>query len=323
MEIADQIGVHFTTIYRELKRGKTIKRNSDYTECSIYSPDLAQRKYEEGLKLKGRELKIGSDRGFVKYIEKKIGDEKCSPAVALNYIKREGKKFDTDICLSTLYNYIRSGEVFLTLTLADCPGRRQNKKKKKKKVQKRVNAGTTIEKRPEEIESREEVGHWEMDTVIGTKTDKKSLLVLTERKTRMEIIELLPSHTAMEVVRALDRIERRFTESGFRKIFKTITVDNGCEFADSEGIERSRRNKKKRTQVYYCHPYSSWERGSNENQNKLIRRWFPKGETMEAAKRADVKRAEEWMNNYPRKLLDWKTPRELFEDELKVLGMLA
>ena len=71
-EIAEQIGVHYTTVYRELKRGKTTKRNSDWTESEIYSPDLAQRKYEDGLKTKGRELKMGNDPAFLSYIENKV-----------------------------------------------------------------------------------------------------------------------------------------------------------------------------------------------------------------------------------------------------------
>jgi len=320
-DIADLLGYHFTTIYRELKRGRTVKRNSDWTESTVYSPDLAQSKYEAQLKTKGREWKVGNDHEFIEYVEKKILDEKYSPAAVLACIERENILFDTDICLSTLYNYIRSGEIFLNLTLSQCPGRRDPKKKKKKKVQKRACKGESIEKRPEEVDSRETFGHWEMDTVIGKSTDKKSLLVLTERKTRKEIVELLAEHTMAEVVKALDRIERRFTEAGFRKVFQTITVDNGTEFSDLDGIERSRRNKKKkRTKVYYCHPYSSYERGSNENQNKLIRRFFPKGETMEEVRKAEVKAAEQWINNYPRKLLGWRSADELFEQELKAMA---
>ena len=134
-----------------------------------------------------------------------------------------------------------------------------------------------IEKRPVEIAERNTFGHWEMDSVVGARgVSKKALLVLTERKTRKEIIFLLKDHTSAAVVKALDRLERKLGKK-FREIFKSITVDNGSEFADWEGMERSRRSKKKRTKIYYCHPYSSWERGSNENQNKLVRRHIPKG----------------------------------------------
>ncbi len=321
-EIAKLLGFHHSSIYRELNRGQTIKRNSDWTESKIYSPDLAQAKADENKKRKGRPLKIGRDYRFVKYVEKMVGDEKNSPAVALAEIKRKGLQFDTQICLTTLYNYIKGG-IFLNLTMADCPYRVTKKKgRKKRKVQKRLSAGTSIEERPIEILNREEMGNWEMDTVVGGQgKSKKSLLVLTERKTRVEIIEILNEHTMSEVVRILDKLERKFTERGFREMFKTITVDNGSEFSDWQGMERSRRNKRKRTKVYYCHPYCSSERGSNENNNKLVRRFYPKGGSFDDVPRRDIKKLEQWMNQYPRKMFGWRSAEEMFQDELWRVAM--
>lgn len=317
-EIAEQIGVHYTTVYRELKRGKTTKRNSDWTESEIYSPDLAQRKYEDGLKTKGRELKMGNDPAFLSYIENKVLNEKRSPEAALVEMEQADGISQTKICLSTLYNYIR-GNKFPNICLESCPYRKSGKKSRKssKRVQKRKCPGKSIEERPEEVDSRETFGHWEMDTVIGKKTDRKCLLVLTERLTRKEVVVLLKRHTASEVVKALDRLERQFTEKGFRKIFKSITVDNGSEFADVQGMERSRRNKKNRTEIYYCHPYSSYERGSNENQNKMLRRFFPKGQTMKDVTRDMVKEAEEWINHYPRKIHGYRSAEDLFREECR------
>ncbi len=170
-----------------------------------------------------------------------------------------------------------------------------------------------VEKRPAEVDAREDVGHWEMDTVYSKKkSSKKTLLVLTERKSRLPIMELMPDRTAESVVAALNRIERRFGSRRFRKLFRTITVDNGGEFADVERLERSALTKGKRTKVYYCHPYSSYERGSNENENKMIRRHFPKGTDFGKVTAAEVKRAESWIANYPRKILGWKTSEMLF-----------
>ena len=167
------------------------------------------------------------------------------------------------------------------------------------------------------MDDREDFGHWEMDTVVGKQgVSKKSLLVLTERKTRKEIIFLLKHHTTKEVVRALNRLEKRTGDKRFREIFKSITVDNGSEFQDYEGMESSRRNKRKRTKVYYCHPYSSYERGSNEVQNKLIRRHVPKGTDLDYLTQREVDRIEEWINAYPRKLFDYRSADELFEEEL-------
>lgn len=259
-EIAEQIGVHQSTIYRELKRGKTVKRNSsDWSERTIYSPDLAQNRAEEKQKEKGRPLKVGNDWKFVHFVEDMIIQKRYSPAAILAVIKKENLKFDTQICLTTLYNYIKN-DLFLGVTMADCPYHKSRKKQKRQRVQKRRNVGTSIELRPKEIQGRDEVGHWEMDTVVGAQgKSKQSFLVLTERKTRYEIVEVLKEHTAAEVVRILDKLERKYTEKGFRRLFKTITVDNGTEFSDFDGLKRSRRNKKDRTQVFYCHAYSSWE----------------------------------------------------------------
>ncbi len=167
----------------------------------------------------------------------------------------------------------------------------------------------------------EEFGHWEMDTVVGKQgISKKSFLVLTERKTRKEIIEILKEHTAKEVVRILDKIERKWG-AAFKQVFKSITVDNGSEFSDAEGLKRARRGKKTRTEVFYCHPYSSYERGSNENQNRLIRRHVPKGTDLDTISKRDVKEIEKWINEYPRALFGGRSSDMLFQDELNRLAL--
>lgn len=114
---------------------------------------------------------------------------------------------------------------------------------------------------------------------MGKKNDNGPvLLVLSERKTREEIIIKIANKTQEPVIKAIDMLELKY-KKGFKDKFKTITVDNGSEFLDYEGIERSRLEPNtKRTKVYYAHPYSSWERGTNENSNRLIRRFIPKGQ---------------------------------------------
>ena len=175
--------------------------------------------------------------------------------------------------------------------------------------------GKSIENRPQDVKGRGSFGHWEMDSIMGCKGSKKALLVLTERRTRMGIVMLLEDHTAASVVKAINSLERRFGKL-FYKLFKSITVDNGCEFQDFEGIEAAHRRKGKRTIVFFCHPYSAFERGSNENMNRLIRRFFPKGTSFDTVKPEEVRAAERWVNNYPRKLLGWKSAAMLFEKEL-------
>ena len=314
-EIADILSVHISTIYREIKRGRFEALNSDYTTEERYSPDIAQEKKNEALAAKGADIKIGKEREFADRIEEIIINDGYSPAAALAKVKEEGYTFS--ICVTTLYSYIDKG-IFLNLTNKQLPVKRKGEKRAyRRTTAKRASKGESIEKRPEEINEREEFGHWEMDTIVGKRgVSKKSLLVLTERKTRKEIIMLLKEHTAAAVVKALDRLERRLGAK-FREIFKSITVDNGSEFADYEGMKRSRRGKKDRTRIYYCHPYSSWERGSNENQNKLVRRHIPKGTDFDDKTQREVEKIEEWINNYPRRIFDYRTSEQLFEEELR------
>ena len=95
--------------------------------------------------------------------------------------------------------------------------------------------------------------------------------------------------------------------------------DNGAEFSDWEGMEKSRRNKKiPRTKIYYCHAYRSCERGSNENQNRMIRRFFPKGTNFDNVSKNAIKEVQKWMNDYPRKILGWLTPDELYNMEINI-----
>lgn len=318
-EIAERIGVDGSTVYREIKRGQYEHRNSDWTTEMRYSPDIAHEKYKENLKAKGPDLKIGNDQELADYIEKRIADDGYSPEAVLGEIKQKELPFQTSISKTTLYRYIDMG-LFLTITNKDLPVKGRRKKKNKKvRRQARASAGDSIEKRPEEIDDREEFGHWEMDTVVGKKGESKhSLLVLTERKTREEIITLLYEHTMEQVVKALDSLEEKWG-SLFSQIFKTITVDNGSEFSNCAGMEKSALGDGSRTKVYYCHPYSSYERGTNENQNRLIRRRVPKGENFDDRTEEDIQDVEDWINNYPRKLFGYRTAQTMFNMELKAI----
>lgn len=319
-EVAKQLHFHRSTIYREYDKGKYMHRNSDYTEEERYSSDLGQKAHDYAQEGKGRALKIGNDRELAECIEDKIVNDKYSPEAALAEIAKGEKRFKTSISLRTLYRYIDNG-IFLKLTNKDLPIKSKKKKHNKKvKVQKRASAGESIENRPEEVKNRETFGHWEMDTVKGRRGVTKScMLVLTERKTRDEIIIKLKDQTAASVVEALDRLERKWGDM-FSKVFRSITVDNGVEFADYEGMEKSVFGEEKRTFVFYCHPYSSWERGSNENNNRLIRRHIPKGEDFDGRQDAEIEYIEKWINDYPRGIFGYRTSAELFEEELQKLA---
>ena len=129
----------------------------------------------------------------------------------------------------------------------------------------------------------------------------------------MERIIKLQQKTQDSVVAALDVMERQMGRKQFAQTFKSITVDNGCEFLDYSGIERSVKSKKKvRTVVYYAHPYSSWERGTNENMNRMIRRFIPKGADISKLGKPEINKIQNWLNTYPRKILDYRTPAEAY-----------
>lgn len=305
-DIASELGVHRVTVYRELKRGVYEHTNTDLTTEMRYNPDLAERKYQDHLRAKGPEIKLGNDYKLAAFIERLIRDEKYSPSAALHEIERRGEKFSTTISSTTLYRYIDKG-VFLDISNDNLPIGKRKKKVSHTKQSKRPERGPSIEKRPFAMLDRSEFGHWEMDTVVGRRGSKKVFLVLTERYSRYEIVRIMQDRTAASVVKEVDGIERRMGKRNFKQIFKSITMDNGAEFADYENIAR-----KERTQVYFCHPYHSCERGSNENQNRLVRRHYPKGVSLSKVTKQDAQRLQEWINNYPRSIFAWNSAADIF-----------
>lgn len=302
--IAETLGIKYNTLYKEICRGTVKQLDYELREIMVYKADYAQLVYERSTSNRGRNLKIGCDHKLAAYIEDMIRNKKYSPEALLRQIKNEGLHFDTTLCPKTIYNYLDMG-LFLNAGNADLPYKKPQQKKKEKKSTVSLNnrKGRSIEERPKEILDRGQYGHWEMDTVVSAKdTGLSCLLVLSERMTREEIVIKIRNKKESTVVRALNRLEKQYGSKKFRQKFKTITCDNGVEFLDSEGIEKSCLTKKPRTTLYYCHPYSSYERGTNENINRMIRRFFPKGTNFDDVTPAQVAAVESWINNYPRKI---------------------
>lgn len=304
-DIGNQVkGKSRRTIERELAIGM-YERESSYKAKMAYSADIAQAERDRRSSNKGPSLKIGKDHELAEYLEKAIGskDEKMSPYSAIQNIKNNNLKFKTSISTKTVYNYLDK-DLFLNISNKDLIVKKDGKKRNYHKIRQAITnvKGTSISERPTEIDNRDEIGHWEMDTVVGKQGTKTALLVLSERTSRKELIFKIKSKSQSEVIRILDRLERKLG-SEFSSTFKTITCDNGCENLDFEGIEKSIRNKKPRTKVYYAHPYSSWERGTNENINKMIRRFIPKGVDISAFSDKEIERIQNWLNNYPRLIL--------------------
>lgn len=310
--IASILEVHESTISRELKRGYVETRDYLWRPIDDYSASVGQDYAEWQASAKGRPMAIGKQFDLVEHIETEILAGK-SPDVIIHELERKGRKIFSTV---TLYRYIDSGFIFPNISnknLLEKSHRRPRKDHGHRRAS-RPPCGLSIEHRPQYIDTREDFGHWEMDCVIGKSEGKnQTLLVFTERKTREELIFKLRSRTSRSVVRVLDGLQKVYD---FPNVFKSITVDNGSEFSDAQGMQFTKSGKR-RTTVYYCHPYASSERGSNERMNRMIRRFFPKGQSLAHVTSVDCKRVENWLNNYPRKILGYRTPNELFQAELR------
>ena len=309
-EIAELLDRNEKTIRNEIKRGLVKNITTELVEIRVYSADVAQQKYEYYLKAKGPKLKIDNDYELKEYVEKSIKEEKKSPEVIAENIKK--MNFKTRMSARTIRNNIYAGDIY-DIKPTDMIYKKEYKEKNKEKtVCEKVPAEKSIEYRPEEANTREEYGHWEGDLVIGTKKRGSVLFTLTERKTREEIIVKIAGKRAEYVAQALDLIEKKYKKEFYSK-FKSITFDNGVEFRNWKSLEKSYDNRRKRarTQVYYAHPYRSGERGSNENANRLIRRFIPKGIDITPISEEFIQKIEDWINNYPRAMFKYKSTNEI------------
>lgn len=318
--IASEIGCHLSTVYRELSKGYYNRLGVDLKPEIGYSATIAQKAHDDNATAKGSSLKLGHDFKFSTFVEEKI-QEGYSPAAVLALAKKQSDSFETKVCVTTLYNYIHKN-YFLGITSKDLP--RKNLKKRSYEKIKRSSfkrpLNRSIDERTDEMNNRSTFGHWEMDTVLGkAKGMNPVLLVLTERLTRQEIIKKIPSKSQESVRQALNSLELEYGES-FSRIFLSITIDNGSEFLDPNKIEKSFLSDSNRTTVFYCHPFSSWERGSNENLNGMIRRKIPKGSDIKCYSEQDISNVEHWINHYPRKIHKYECADTLFQQYLKELN---
>lgn len=329
-EIATLLGRDRSTIHREARRGSVIRIQTDLTEKKKYRANVGQADYAKRCPNRERSLKIGKDRLLESYIRTKITQERFSPDAIIGEIKANDLKFQGMICTKTLYNYIDAG-IFSGISHKDLWEKRKQKKRSYKtvvRVTTKNRRAQSIEERPERVNDRSEYGNWEGDTVKSCRGSKASLLTLTERKTRQEIILKINQATHEAVLAALDSLETRFG-SQFKIKFKSITFDNGSEFLNWESLEASTLKKgAKRTTIYFAHSYSSWERGTNENHNRMIRRFIYKGLDIEGFGDEEIQKIENWMNNYPRRILGYNTPNQATEkclqgNKVQDLGSVA
>lgn len=301
--IARFLGFAPSSISEEIKRGLYNHTKSDLTEEKRYSAQIAEDAAKWASSSKGCPLKLGNNHAYAKEIATRIQNGE-SPDSIVGDLKTKGK---WTVSTKTLYRYIDSGYIpgVTNSNLLEKTKRKRPYSKIKKAS--RPPKGISIEKRPEDINKRESFGHWEMDSVIGkAKGQGESILVLTERLTRYEIIIKVANKTANETTKALQRIIPKFPPN----TFKSITVDNGSEFQDFESM-------KQYCPIYYCHPYCSSERGSNERANRIIRRFFPKGESLQNKTQRDCNRVSRFMNHMKRRILNYQSAADLFRKAIQ------
>ena len=320
-DIAEVLGRHRRTIERELARGRVEHLDSELRVKKVYSSDRGQDVHDLNATAKGPDLKLGANRELVEFVCHRIVEHKESPDVVAFRMREAGLK--GAVCTKTLYSYVDQGLIngVSNESLWEKRQRRNRPRHALRRCKKRPQQRESIESRPEHIDQREEFGHWEMDLVVGpTGCSNAVLLTLVERKHRKLITRKLPDKTQESVLTALKRIERKYGTRRFRHIFKSITVDNGSEFLDVEALQDSAFSRQQRTRIFYAHPYSSWERGSNENANRMLRRFIAKGHDIARFTKTKILEIEAWINNYPRRILDFMTPNELFLNELKAIS---
>ena len=320
-DIAAALGRHCRTIERELVKGRVVHKDTQLREIHVYSSDRGQDVHDLNATARGPDLKLGRNHEMAQFIRWRIVDHRESPDVVASRLRQAG--MDGAVCTRTLYRYIDQGVIpgVSNESLWEKRKRAKLRKQRPSRVIKRLARGSSIGQRPAGAETREEFGHWEMDLVVGPVCGSGSvLLTLVERKHRHVIIRKLPDKTQASVLKAFRALERHYGAARFRSIFKSITVDNGSEFLDFEALEASYFSCQPRTRLFYAHPYSAWERGSNENANRMIRRFVAKGCDIVRLTKQAVSSVEAWINNYPRRILGFMTPLELFNNELRAVA---
>lgn len=311
-EISDVVGYTQSTIYREMKRGAVSTMKTGKRMVREYSADYAELMARRNASNKGAKPKLRSGDPLTEAIERLIL-EKNSPEVASNRIK---ETLGITVCAKTIYNAIDRRNVFFHLRRQHLIYRKQKEKPIVRLKRPKV-IGEMISDRPKKIESREEFGHWEMDTVAGTRERGYTILALTERKTRKELLFLLRYKRAEHVCRCLGVLKENLGDV-FSKIFRSITVDNGKEFSRYE--EMRSHNNMPVTRIFYCNSYAAWQRGTNENQNRFIRRFCPKGKPIQVRTKA-MKQIQSFMDRYPRRSIEYQTAFDMWSKEMREIGL--
>ena len=305
--IAKHLRRPYNTIKNEIKRGTVSLYNGKQHR---YKADEGKKVYLEHRRNCRKQYRCLTSVRFLQYVVAHFkSEDKWSLDASYGKALADGKfRREEMVCTKTLYNYVDLG--LLPIKNIDLPEKLRRNTKAKKARENKKNLGRSIEDRPEIVGFRAEFGHWEIDTVIGKKDEgEPCILTLVERMTRMCIWVKAQNHTAEAINEALQTVMSYFAEQK-DQVFKTITGDNGSEFAELSLLEDGK------LKVYFTHPYSSCEKGTNECHNRMLRRFIPKGKSISDYTVDEICFFADCINGLPRKILDYHTPEELFDRQL-------
>lgn len=305
-EIAGLLKVDKSTISREIKKRGGIIRG--------YTAEYAQSDYEANRQKTGAKAKM-EDSIIANYV---IGNLKAgwSPETIAGRLRKEikeGKRLqDEYINHESIYQFIYDSDYGKSERLSQYlrQGKRRRTKKHGRKTRHEIIPNRTfIDKRPKNINNRKSIGHWEGDAIIYKY--KAAIQSIVERKIKYTILTKLERKTANNSTAAfIDGLKDHYIES--------LTLDNGVENKDHQKISKELNAK-----VYFCHAYHSWEKGTNENTNGLVRRYLPRGTSLENITQSDLDDIAYELNNRPRKSLQYNTPSEMLELEYSKLPLLV
>lgn len=310
-----QQGLTFREIGKILFRDHTSLSREYLKNCKYYrqyQPCKAQTKAEKvavkqrtKAPLKSHEIYLFVRKG----LRKKWSPETIAGRLPIDL---PGNHIDDDTIYEYIYNSRKTRGEYLWKHLVLHRKRRMKKKGRKVKNDKYINV-LKIDQRPASINKRKTVGHWETDNIEGKKSDSISVSTTVERKTRFTILSKLNGHGASVKTKA---VINRLAQLP-KPLVKTLTTDRGSENHGYWQITNSLQ-----IPVYFCNPYHSWEKGSVENTNGRIRRFLPKGKTLNNLTDSYLKRIENQLNNTPRKCLKFRTPNEMLQLQINKLGAL-
>ncbi len=316
-EIARALLRDKSTIKREIKRGSVVQRRRnpyqskspqvpEYLDEVVYRWDVGQRVYEANRRHGGAKSKLMQCGELVSFVERMIlSPAKWSPDAALGYARARELFPGQQLSTKTFYNWIEKGLV--KVRNIDLLLKVRRRPKRPAREHKRM-LGRSIDERPEQAQRREEFGHWEGDGIVG-KGQRGFLISLVERKIGIGLLFNVGNRKSEHIEEVLAHLKQQFGEY-YPQVIKSITFDNGPEFANGTAMERDHQ-----TIVYYAHPYSSWERGTNENWNGIVRRFLPKGKSFDDVTDETLLRITHYINTLPRKRFGYKTPQDLWHEQ--------